>query len=1153
MNKNLLHDKEKTPAKILIVEDEMIVAKDMQETLKARGYIVTAIVNSGRDAIKMVKKERPDLVLMDIMLKGKMDGIDTAGRIRTKFAIPIIFITAFTNDDILQRAMNAEPYAYIVKPLDSSELYTNIEMALYKHVMDQKLRESEERLKTIFDNVNDGILLADIESKQFHDGNTGICEMLGYNLKELQTLGVSDIHPKSDLPYVTEQIEKQIRKEIKIAQNIPVKRKDGSVFYADVNSSLIKIGGKRYLIGIFRDTTQRRQEEEERKKSMYDMNERLKELQCMYGVSRSISERATLEEVLQDIVLIFPPALQHPKITRVKILFDNREYINRTFEETEWKLIRDIIINGEKRGSLEVYYLEQQPQMYEGPFTKEECSLIDGIVHLLGEVVTRKQIERDLHDSEEKLNIMISKAVDAIIIMDNNGKVTLWNQAAQKIFGYSPEEIIGVDLHLLLAPIRYHEDFQKGFRKFKLTGQGNAVNKTLELIALRKDGSEFPVELSMSAVKIKYKWHAIGFIRDITERKKIEEKIIRLASFPEQDPNPVIEIAGNGIITYMNDSARSHFPNIHSLSSQHPILKNLKSHIDTLTKQGRDSISREVSLGNQVYEEKICYFPESKLARIFVYEITQRKKLETDLRKQSLIDQLTGLYNRRGFHTLVGQQMYLASRTKKGFYVLFADIDRMKWINDNFGHYEGDLALQKVAASCKNSFRKSDIIARLGGDEFAICAIEAKKDSAEILMKRLRKNLDVYNKERKHDHQLSISIGTTYYDPCKPCSVDELLQQADALMYEQKMLKHTPQLEEIKTKSHIHLNASELRHRIESDIISVLLIKNSSEFSNSIEKLLKKTDTCTFDVASAKTIAEGLGYLTRKNIDVILLDLNLPSCNNRLGILKEIKAEVSHVPIIVLTALEDEDLAVQAIREGAQDSITKQDMDNDTLVRSVRHAIERSHAELELKGSFGKFMTVLEETISTLASIVEMRDPYTTGHQRRVSQLAQAIAEEMNLTQEQTKSIKMAAMIHDVGKTQVPEDILNKTTKLSNKDMEIVKTHASSGYEILKMIKFPWLIAQIVHQHHERLNGSGYPKGITDKHILLESKILAVADVIEAMMSDRPYRQAPGIDKALDEIKQNRGKLYDPDVVDNCIGLFKNNKFTFRKLPHDTF
>ena len=878
---------------------------------------------------------------------------------------------------------------------------------------------------------------------------------------------------------------------------------------------------------------------------MHNMHERIKELQCMYGVSRSISQRMTLEEIFQDITLILPSALQYPKITRVKLRFDDLEYINRQFEETLWKRTHDIKIDGKNRGSLEVYYLEQRPQMYEGPFMKEECNLIDGIVRLLTEVLMRMQIERDLRDSEEKLNIMIAKAVDAIIMIDNHGKITLWNHAAQKIFGYSPEEIIGMDLHLFLAPIRYHRDFHKGFRKFKLTGQGNAVNKTLELTALRKDGSEFPVELSMSAVKIKYKWHAIGFIRDITERKETEEKIIRLASFPEQDPNPVIEIDGGGMISYMNDAARSHFPNIHSLSFQHPILKDLKTHIGKLTKEGSDAISREVGIGNLVYEEKICYFPESKLTRIFIYEITQRKKLETNLRKQSLIDQLTGLYNRRGFHTLVGQQMDLASRTKKGFYVLFADIDRMKWINDNLGHHEGDIALQKVAASCKNSFRKSDIIARLGGDEFAICAIEAKKDSAEILMNRLRKNLDIYNKKRKHDHQLSISIGTTYYDPCKPCSVDELLEQADKLMYEQKMLKHTPQLEGIRTKSHILSSASEIRHRIESGIISVLLIKNSSESGNSIEDLLKKTDTCKFDVACAKTISEGLGFLKRNSIDVILLDLNLPSRNNRLEILKKIKAVVSHVPIIVLTTLEDEDLAVEAIREGAQDSIIEEDMDINTLVRSIRHAIERSHAELELKGSFGKFMIVLEETITTLASIVEMRDPYTAGHQRRVSQLAQAIAEEMNLTQEQTKSIKMAAMIHDVGKTQVPEDILNKKAKLSKKDMKIVETHASSGYEILKMIKFPWLITQIVHQHHERMNGSGYPRGITDKNILLESKILAVADVIEAMMSDRPYRQAPGIDKALDEIKQNRGKLYDQDVVDTCIRLFKNKDFKF--------
>ena len=139
----------------------------------------------------------------------------------------------------------------------------------------------------------------------------------------------------------------------------------------------------------------------------------------------------------------------------------------------------------------------------------------------------------------------------------------------------------------------------------------------------------------------------------------------------------------------------------------------------------------------------------------------------------------------------------------------------------------------------------------------------------------------------------------------------------------------------------------------------------------------------------------------------------------------------------------------------------------------------------------------------------------------------------------------MAALIHDLGKIQVPEEILNKPKRLSDREMEIVQTHPSAGYEILRTIQFPWLITQIVHQHHERINGSGYPKGITSKDTLLESRILAVADVVEAMSSDRPYRPAPGLEKALEEITQNKSKLYDPDVVDTCIKLFKNKDFKF--------
>ncbi|MGB3480130.1 MAG: response regulator, partial [bacterium] len=179
MNKNVMNGKKKTSSKILIVEDEMIVAKDMQETLKARGYTVTAIVNSGRDAIEMVKKEKPDLVLMDIVLKGKIDGIDTAGRIRTKFDIPIIFITAFTNSNLLEKAKAAEPYAFITKPFEGSELFTNIEIAICKHKITQELTESEQRLKILFEFAPDAYYLNDLKGS-FVDGNKAAEELTGY-------------------------------------------------------------------------------------------------------------------------------------------------------------------------------------------------------------------------------------------------------------------------------------------------------------------------------------------------------------------------------------------------------------------------------------------------------------------------------------------------------------------------------------------------------------------------------------------------------------------------------------------------------------------------------------------------------------------------------------------------------------------------------------------------------------------------------------------------------------------------------------------------------------------------------------------------------------------------------------------------------------
>ena len=212
----------------------------------------------------------------------------------------------------------------------------------------------------------------------------------------------------------------------------------------------------------------------------------------------------------------------------------------------------------------------------------------------------------------------------------------------------------------------------------------------------------------------------------------------------------------------------------------------------------------------------------------------------------------------------------------------------------------------------------------------------------------------------------------------------------------------------------------------------------------------------------------------------------------------------------------------------------------------VRDITLQKKAEEDLKKSLVKLRKVTGATIQAMAQTVEVRDPYTAGHQRRVSDLARAIATHMGLSPERVDGIRMAGVIHDIGKISVPAEILSKPGILTDLEFSLIKTHPRVGYDILKEIEFPWDIAQIVLQHHERLDGSGYPHGLSSRNILLDAKILAVADVVEAMASHRPYRPALGIEKALQEISDRKGRLYDTAVVDTCLRLFEEHVFEFR-------
>jgi PAS domain S-box-containing protein len=214
-------------------------------------------------------------------------------------------------------------------------------------------------------------------------------------------------------------------------------------------------------------------------------------------------------------------------------------------------------------------------------------------------------------------------------------------------------------------------------------------------------------------------------------------------------------------------------------------------------------------------------------------------------------------------------------------------------------------------------------------------------------------------------------------------------------------------------------------------------------------------------------------------------------------------------------------------------------------IASLIDITERKRTEEKLQKTFDSLKKAIGATIQVMVSAVEARDPYTAGHQIRSAHLDCAIATEMGLPQEKIDGIRMAGSIHDIGKLSIPAEILSKPTKLTEIEFSLIKEHSRSGYEILKDVESPWPLAQIVYQHHERMNGSGYPRNLKGDEIIMEARIMAVADVVEANASHRPYRPGLGIEAALEEIEKNKGILYDNTVSDACLRLFREKRYLF--------
>lgn len=340
----------------------------------------------------------------------------------------------------------------------------------------------------------------------------------------------------------------------------------------------------------------------------------------------------------------------------------------------------------------------------------------------------------------------------------------------------------------------------------------------------------------------------------------------------------------------------------------------------------------------------------------------------------------------------------------------------------------------------------------------------------------------------------------------------------------------------------------------EKEKIKLLVIDDEKGIRQTIASYFEDKDMIVFNAENGK---KGLELFKKENPHVVMSDLRMPEIDG-LEVLKTIKREATNTPIIVVSGTGDLHDAVEALKLGAWDYIIKPIYDLEVLDHSVKRVLERrklleenlnyqEHLEKMVEERTKKLQSALDGTLQVIISSVELRDPYTAGHQKKVAELAKAIAQEMKLDENTIAGLYRGGLIHDVGKLSIPTEILAKPTKLTHAEYELIKGHPGAGYNILENVEFPWPIADMVVQHHEVMDGTGYPKGLKKDEIRIEAKILTVADIVEAIASHRPYRASLGIDFALELITKEKGVKYDTKVVDSCIKLFKEKDYQLNK------
>jgi PAS domain S-box-containing protein len=501
-------------------DDLKIMVIDTSERLHSTCRIIQQLgykilqANSGKESLSKTSSESPDIIILNVDLPD-LDSSELIKKLKNNIPTADPLIVLLSEDEITIEETEAD--AYIIHPIGKDQLKARIKTLIRLKKLEKSLNKINKQYRLLFEQAGDGLIIHDLTGNIL-DVNSGLCDLFGYSKSEFLKLNIADILPPSSdyHQWQNEFAQNSPNQNVQFEQRFTTG--DGETLYTEVTSGLINVDNQSLIYTIIRDITEHIEAAKVLKERSHDLGERVKELHGLYKFSKLVEVKdITLDEIYQGLVELIPDAWQYPEITCAKLKIYDREFQTMNYKKTPWQQKCDVFVNGEKAGNLIVGYLEERPDLDEGPFIKEERLLINALCERLGHVIERKQGEDTLRFQAK----LLDSVQESIVATDLEGNVIYWGKGAKKLYGYDSEEIMGKSVTILVDSDHIKEEHER-MEQVRQTGswQGQYQQR-------RKDGTIFWADTFISIIKDENgkPQGMIGIDHDITDQKEMEKEL----------------------------------------------------------------------------------------------------------------------------------------------------------------------------------------------------------------------------------------------------------------------------------------------------------------------------------------------------------------------------------------------------------------------------------------------------------------------------------------------------------------------------------------------------------------------------------------------------------------------------------------------------